>query len=495
MTKRRPDILFILSDQHAQEVSGCYGAAEGLTPHLDGLAAGGTVFDRAYCASPICGPSRMSLMTGRQPHQNQCWLNTDVLNSGTPTFAHALGAAGYRTALVGRMHFIGSDQTHGFDERRVGDHSANWPGNPKFSHGELSGTSGPLAVSVTKSGPGTNAYDLKDRDTATAAVEWLRDARNRRNDGDDRPFLLTVGFMLPHPPYVADPEDYTAVAGLVPEMRRPPPSPADDHPWLQRWRRERGITELDPADVRRARQAYWGMVRRLDAAIGDVLAALEENGFAEETLVIYTSDHGDHLGERGLFWKHTFYDESARVPFVMRWPGQVPRGERRMNVFDLTTIPATIAEAAGAPWNGCGRSILAAAQDALSPWRHEAVSEYCATIDDPVPTEEPIAQRMVYDGRYKLNYYHGFAPQLFDLSNDPDELDDLVDDPGHRAALDRLLVRVLADWNPVAVLAILAGRQRDKAILDSWAAATNPPETYRWEMPAGRVSCVLTGDA
>lgn len=114
-----------------------------------------------------------------------------------------------------------SDQTHGFDERRVGDHSANWPGNPTFSHGDLSGTSGSLAVSIRKSGPGTNAYDIKDRDTSAATVDWLRDARNRRNGGDERPFLLTVGLMLPHPPYVADPEDYSVVEGLVPAIRNP----------------------------------------------------------------------------------------------------------------------------------------------------------------------------------------------------------------------------------------------------------------------------------
>src|SRR6185312_433223 len=214
----QPDIVFIFSDQHAQRVSGCYGDRAGVTPRLDALAREGVVFDNAYCAAPICGPSRMALMTGREPHVNRCWLNDDVLNSGTPTFAHALGAAGYRTALVGRMHFIGVDQTHGFSERLVGDHSANWPGNPSFDHGELRGTAGPDLVSVTKSGAGINAYDWKDRDAAAAAAGWLKAAGERRAAGDATPFMLTVGFMLPHPPYVADPEDFAAVAGLVPPM-------------------------------------------------------------------------------------------------------------------------------------------------------------------------------------------------------------------------------------------------------------------------------------
>lgn len=488
MPGNRPNILFILSDQHAQRVSGCYGDPAGVTPNLDALAATGTVFDGAYCASPICGPSRMSLMTGRQPHENRCWLNTDVLNSGTPTFAHALGAAGYRTALVGRMHFIGSDQTHGFDERLIGDHSSNWPGNPTFSHGDLSGTPGPAAVSVTKSGAGTNAYDLKDRDTAAAAVDWLRGAGTARAGGDDTPFLLTVGFMLPHPPYVADPDDYEAVAGRVPDIRHD--APDKDHPWFERWKRERGIAELDEAGTQRARQAYWGMVRRLDGLIGDVLGALDEAGFADDTLVIYSSDHGDHLGERGLFWKHTFYDESARVPFVLRWPGEVPAGERRPQVFDLTSIPATIAEAAGAPWNGYGRSVLPVARDGAAPWEDVAFSENGCTVTNPVPTAETVVQRMIREGRYKLNYYHGMPPQLFDLEADPDEHVDLADDPAHAETRERLLARVLDGWDPETVRASLEAREIDTDIMRNWARQTRPPEAYRWDMPAGRVSGV-----
>jgi len=484
----RPNILFILSDQHAQRVSGCCGDTAGVTPNLDALAASGTVFDGAYCASPICGPSRMSLMTGRQPHENRCWLNTDVLNSGTPTFAHALGACGYRTALVGRMHFIGSDQTHGFSERLVGDHSANWPGNPTFDHGALAGASGPNAISVAKSGPGTNAYDLKDRDTAAAAVKWLQETGADRAEGDETPFLLTVGFMLPHPPYVADPEDYDAVVHTVPGVRLATPAPEDDHPWFRRWRDERGLNGLDATEVRRARRAYWAMVRRLDSLIGDVLAALEEAGLADDTLVIYSSDHGDHLGERGLFWKHTFYEESARVPFIIRWPGVLPAGQRRRQIFDLTCIPATLADAAGAPWNGFGRSLLPIARDPDAPWEDLAVSENCATVTDPIPTAETVIQRMVRDGRYKLCYYDGMRPQLFDLANDPDELEDLAGDPAHRGALDQLMTRLHEGWDPDSIRTALEARERDKAILRAWARETRPPESYRWDMPSGEVT-------
>ena len=228
---RPPNFLVIVSDQHAQRVAGCYGDAAAPTPNLDRLAADGVAFDNAYCQSPICVPSRMSLMTGLHPFRQQCWTNDDMLPSDVPTWAHRLGAAGYRTALIGRMHFIGPDQLHGFAEREIGDHSSNWPGSEGFDHGVLKGTAGPTVTSVEMSGAGCNAYDLKDRDTAAAAVSWLR---RRGQRAAREPFLLTVGFMLPHPPYVCDPEDYRAVAAAVPPPRMSRPNA--EHPWLAEWR-------------------------------------------------------------------------------------------------------------------------------------------------------------------------------------------------------------------------------------------------------------------
>lgn len=482
----QPNILFIFSDQHAQRASGCYGDPAGVTPHLDALARQGVVFDNAYCASPICGPSRVALMTGRQPFENRCWLNGDILNSGTPTFAHALGAAGYRTALVGRMHFIGPDQTHGFAERLVGDHSANWPGNPGFDHGELTGTAGPDLASVTKSGAGISAYDWKDRDTAAAAARWLEEAGARRAAGDATPFLLTVGFMLPHPPYVADPEDFAAVEGKVPPIRIPRAPGNQEHPWMAGWRGPRDIADVPEEAVLRARRAYWGMLRRLDRHIGQVLEALEAAGLGEETLVIYASDHGDHLGDRGLFWKHTLFDESAKVPMVMRWPGRLPAGERRGANVGLTDLAATMAEAANAPWPGGGASLLPLARDAAAPWADEVTSEYCQGIADPWSASTLTMNRMLRRGRYKLCYYHGAPPQLFDLETDPDELTDLGSDPAFAPVRDGLLARLLADWNPEAIGRQMLQRERDQAVLAAWVKRTHPPESHRWQMPDGK---------
>lgn len=490
---KKPNILFILSDQHAQRALGCYGDTAGVTPNLDQLANEGTLFENAYCASPICGPSRMSLMTGRQPHQNQCWLNGDILNSGTPTFAHALGAAGYRTTLIGRMHFIGPDQTHGFDERLIGDHSSNWPGNPSFDHGELQGTAGPHRVSVEKSGSGINAYDWKDRDTASAAIEWLNNEGKRQKSDDAKPFHLTVGLMLPHPPYVADPEDFAALEGRVPPPAIPRPDAAGEHAWLNSWRRQCGIDDIDVASVNRARQAYWAMVRRLDQLIGAVLHTLDQAGLADNTLVVYASDHGDHLGDRGLFWKHTFYDESAKIPLIMRWPGNLPSGSRCSSVVGLTDLGATMLDAAGGGWTGGGGSLLPVAQDPAAPWADEVFSEYCTGLDDPWASSTPTIHRMVRQGRYKLCYYHGLPAQLFDMQDDPRELTDLSIDKHFASIYDALLQRVLHNWDPQEIERKLAARERDAALLLEWAKRTSPSEVHRWSMPPDKRPSLVSG--
>ncbi|MGI9401875.1 MAG: sulfatase/phosphatase domain-containing protein, partial [Rhizobiaceae bacterium] len=146
----------------------------------------------------------------------------------------------------------------------------------------------------------------------------------------------------------------------------------------------------------------------------------------------------------------------------------------------------TICEAAQAPWNKYGSSLLPVARKASARWEDVAFSEYCATETDPIPTAEPVIQRMMREGRYKLNYYHGLSPQLFDLKNDPDELTDLSEDPKHKPALDRLISRLKSDWNPEEVLTEIIERQRDNQIMRNWAEKTGPAETYRWDMPDGK---------
>ena len=183
MTERRPNLLFLFSDQHAQRIAGCYGGLRDLTPNLDRLAAEGVTFDNTYCPSPLCVPSRMSMLSGRWPYEQECWTNDDYLRSDAPTWLHALGAAHYRPVLAGRLHSMGPDQLHGYAERMVGDHSPNWGGVPRHDLGVLEKANDPWRESLERSGIGQSAYQVKDVETAASACEHLRHIGEARRAG------------------------------------------------------------------------------------------------------------------------------------------------------------------------------------------------------------------------------------------------------------------------------------------------------------------------
>ena len=322
--KSRPNLLYIMSDQHTQRVTGCYGDRIVRTPSLDRLAARGVVFENAYTPAPLCLAARMSALTGCYPVTQACWTNSDILASDRPTMAHALGAVGYQPILVGRLHAIGPDQLHGYARRAVGDHSTNWLGGVRHDMGVLDKTNDPFRVSLQKSGPGQSAYERHDVDTTESACAILESIAVRRRAGDDAPFSVSVGYMLPHQPYVARQEDYDPYVGKVGLPCTPPPDPEREHPYLHWWRQYTDTQSVTTDEILRARTAYYGLVTRLDTLIGHLLETLERLGLAENTLIVYTSDHGDQIGERGLWWKQTFYDEATKVPMILSWPGRLP---------------------------------------------------------------------------------------------------------------------------------------------------------------------------
>lgn len=473
------NLLFVFSDQHARRVAGCYGDPVVSTPNLDRLAGEGCTFDAAYAPSPICVPSRMAMLSGRHPHRTGCWTNDDMLPARVPCWPHALGALGRRPVLAGRMHAMGPDQLHGYAERLVGEHSPNWPGVPRHDLGVLAGTNDPDPRSLSASGPGRSAYLVKDDAVIAAALDWIE--RNAARQAAGPGFALTVGLMLPHAPYVADPETYALYEGRVPPPRLG--APDDEHPFHAWWRRDRGIAEPDPASVERARTAYWALVQRTDRLIGRLLDALERLGLLDETLVVYASDHGDHVGERGLWWKHTFYEESVGVPLLMRLPGVLPAGQRRGEAVDLMDLAATMLEATGAPPlpGADGRSFWPLVAGKATDWPDEVFSEYCT---DAVPSwtgERALTQRMVRRGTHKLVSYDREPPQLFDLASDADELVDLARDPAHADLRDALLARVHDGWSHADVAARMATARVEKDLIAAWARETHPASTHVWD--------------
>jgi len=478
----RTNLLFLFSDQHNFRVCGAYGNPANVTPNLDRLAKRGVTFDNCYTPSPICTPARMSMLTGRHPHRQDLWTNDGILASDLPTHAHSLGAAGYQPVLAGRLHSIGADQYHGYVRRLVGDHSPAWPGTSLTGMGILDRTNGPNRESLSKSGPGRSAYEMLDVATTSAAIEELDAYAMRREQGEDKPFAMTVGFMLPHAPYVASAEDFERFRGKIPPTIVPRPAAKDEHPWIREWRQLRQIEEVSESAIERARTAYYGLTYRLDYNIGKILDHLEAKNLADNTLIIYTSDHGDHVGERGLWWKHTFYEDSVRVPLILSMPGTLPENERRSAIVSLIDVCATMLDATNSDPlpNSDGRSFWDAARDGDLPFNGTAFSEYCTTDAQDFGGAYK-QQRMVRKGNWKLNFYSGYQPELYDLLNDPNELNDLSSSSAHDDVKNELLDLVLKDWDAERVEEIMRRQTQNHSLLRKWAEQTQPADAIRWQ--------------
>jgi choline-sulfatase len=392
-----------------------------------------------------------------------------------------MGAVGYHPVLIGRMHAVGPDQLHGYAERLVGDHSANHIGGSPVDHGILKGTAGPYRISLERSGSGQMAYQVHDEDVTAATVDYLnRLGVQQRAYGQIAPFSLSVGFMLPHPPYVARHEDYDHYRPVMTLPKKPRTFAQERHPFLRAWRVHGGIEAVSEDEILRARSAYWGLVQRVDCLVGQILNALQTNQMVDNTLIVYTSDHGDMQGEHGLWWKHVFYEESVKVPLIMNWPGKIPAGQHCARVVSALDLNATLLDALAAPplLNSPGRSFLGLISDLrVKPaWEDVTFSEYCA--DEYVPTNidgGKTYQRMVRQGDWKLIYYHGLPSQLFNLAEDPAELVDRADDPGCQALRADLTGRILADWNPDRIANVMAAKRADSHLLKAWAQQVQPP--------------------
>lgn len=476
---KTPNILFIFSDQHTRRVTGCYGDEVVKTPNLDRLAREGVRFDNAYCPSPICVPSRMSMLTSRWPHRQDCWANDDVLRSDLPTWLHGAGAAGYDPVLIGRMHAMGPDQLHGYASRLIGDHSPNYGGVARISMGVLEGTNNPTPVSVEKSGAGLSVYQTKDAETARAASDWLR-GEGAAKQAKGEAFCLTVGLMLPHAPYVADREAFEFYRDRIAAPRLG--AEAGDHEWYNWWRENRGVSDVSVEKRDAARAAYWALVHRMDEMIGEVLTALESIGAMDDTLIVYASDHGDHVGERDLWWKHTFYDESAKVPLIMRLPGRLPAGETRNQVVNLIDLSQTMLEAMGAPPlpHADGRSFWGVAKHDDAPWENVTFSEYCTDAVPGWTGGRAVQQRMIRRGDWKLCIFDTEPPLLFDLAADPDETKNRATDPACAIILKELTAELTAEWTAKDIAARMKIRRAEKDLIGKWEQAVQPESSYFW---------------
>ncbi|MEZ5826443.1 MAG: choline-sulfatase [Geminicoccaceae bacterium] len=330
-----PNILVLMTDQWAGGVTSWEGHPAVVTPHLDALAEKSTVFTNAYCASPLCAPSRASFMTGLLPSRHGVYDNAAELPATTPTYAHVLRAAGWRTVLSGKMHFVGPDQLHGFEERLTTDiYPADFGWVPDWTKPrERIDWWYHNMASVQQAGIAEITNQLSfDDETAFRAKTRLRDfARN-----GEEPFCLTVSFTHPHDPYAMRRRYWD----MIDPAKIPPPVgglAGDPHSLRLRHACDMEAMPTSAEEELAARRAYLAALAYLDEQIGEILDILRETGQAENTVIILTSDHGDMLGDHGLWYKMSFFEGSARVPLVIHDPRR-PAGRRVTTNVSLLDI-------------------------------------------------------------------------------------------------------------------------------------------------------------
>lgn len=476
-TKDRPNFLVLMSDQHSPHVLGCDGDKVVRTPNLDALAADGALFENAYCQSPVCVPSRMSFLTGQQPFEIKVWTNGDTLASDVSTFAHSLGAAGYETTLIGRMHFNGVDQWHGFEKRLVGSLSPiyphiSYPLPPRL----LVGARGSSRESVRLAGPGKTAYQVYDAEVTKTTADFLR----QKAKESDRPFCIVSGFVLPHCPYICSKEDWDYYLRRVTLPRIPQQFFENLHPAIKTWRKNRQTEYLTEEEILRARAGYYGLVTQFDRQVGLMMDALKATGLDKNTVVIYTTDHGEMAGEHGMWWKSNFYEAAVSVPLIISSPERFKPGRRVKEVVSLTDLGPTMVDLAGSDKmpEASGASLAPLLRAERVDWANEAFSEYAPSAGVP-------AMRMVRSGKWKLVHYEGLRPQLFDLENDPDEFEDLGNSPGHTEIRNQLHERVLTAWSAEELKKELAKRGRHRGVIRTWAEKVRPDAPLQWTEPEG----------
>lgn len=439
------NLLFIMSDQHNATFMGCRGHAVAKTPNLDFLAGRGTLFENAYTNCPICVPARASFATGRFVHDCGYWDNADPYDGRVEGWGHRLLAQGHTVVSIGKLHYRSETDPTGLSEQIVPLHVVEGVGDLiGLIRDDLPERQAAKRY-AQDTGRGSSSYTDYDRKIVDATLRWLTQEAPKHAD---KPWVLFVSFVCPHFPLIAPPEFYD----LYPESRIPWPKlyeAADrpDHPYYAAMRACIDYDKyFDEASVRRAVAGYLGLCSFVDDNVGKVVAALGDAGLADDTRIIYTSDHGEALGKRGLWGKSTMFEESAAVPLIMAGP-DVPAGRRVRTMTSLVDGAPTILACVGA---------TPAPEDASLPGRSLFDILDGAEPDRVVLSEYHAAASvtgtfMLRDGRYKLVYFAGMAPQLFDLESDPDETRDLAASAGHQDVLARMIARLREICDPEAV--------------------------------------------
>ena len=490
---KKPNIVVIQADQMSAKALSVYGHPLVKTPNIDRLAQRGTVFQNAYCNFPLCVPSRASMLAGRYANAISVWDNATEMPASIPTLTHWLRQFDYHTVLSGKMHFIGPDQLHGFNERITTDvYPSNFAWTPDWIVGERYRPTGINMRAVVDAGICTRSLQIDyDEEVEFAGVQKLYDLA-RYND--DKPFMHWISFTHPHSPYVTlqnywDLYSHDEIpAPTVPAMS------LEDMDTMSRWlyyAHGGDLHDVTDQHIQTARHAYFGMCSYIDDKVGRILDTLELLNIDSETVVVFTSDHGEMLGERGMWFKQAFFEWSAAVPLIISIPGVQTKGEVSELVSLVDLLPTFVDLA------GDGK---ATSQDSLldgnsllpimsgqADWDNKVVSEYTGEgVNAPC--------RMVRRDDLKLIYTHGHPSMLFDLAQDPHELENLIDHPDYAKHAERLHAEVMENWDPDSIHQSCLESQSQRQFIQkatdgepNWAYCVRPEDGQRFVRNASAV--------
>ena len=426
------NVLFIMSDQHQQRAAGCYGHDFVKTPNIDALAACGTRFSTAYSSSPVCVPARAVIATGKYIFETGYWDNCLAYEGRIRSWHHMLTENGMDVTSIGKLHYTREEDPFGFN-RQI---------NPMHIHdgvGDLRGSvKRPMAPpyrkwrGIERLGPGESTYTRYDSDITDTACDFLRE---KAINPDDKPWALFASLVCPHPPYSA-PQEYF---DMYPEAEMPKTKLIDPdaplHPWMVKLGRCRNFNDFVNEEIRRRIMSnYFGCISYLDFNIGRILQCLDECGLRDNTIIVYTSDHGENLGTRQIWGKMNMYEEAAAIPMIVAGP-EVPEAKESNTAVTLADIAPTVLEAVCLPYmieeeKLRGRSLVELAKES-DDMERPAFSEYYGPGADR-------AAFMIRKENFKFIYYVGYESELFDLDKDPEELTNLFNDPTYQSLAGRL---------------------------------------------------------
>ncbi|MEM7209191.1 MAG: choline-sulfatase [Pseudomonadota bacterium] len=462
MAVRKPNILFIQADQLAANALSPWGNTTIKAPHIDRLASEGVVFKNCYCNLPMCGPSRASMHAGKLPFSIGMYDNASEFCSAIPTFAHYLRAMDYRVEMSGKMHFVGADQLHGYEKRHTTEiYPANFAWTVDWSKGREYRPTNLTMAPVIESGPCVRSMQMDyDDEVGYHGIQALYDLARTR---DDRPFMLTVSFTSPHSPFVIAQEWWDLYDHDEIESPAVAPLAEDEMDHLSRnlhYCQARHLYTVTDEHRRMARHGYYGMISYIDAKIGALVDVLEKTGMRGDTIVIVTADHGEMMGERGMWFKQHFFEWAAKVPFIVHCPTRWKPSSVDENISLIDLMPTMLDAAADAEFNDYaspidGQSLIPALEGSKDVLRDVVLSEFAADGSTG-------PSRMVKKGAWKLMWLEGVDTCLYNTEDDPNEINNLVNSSEH-ASIRRELEEILfAGFDPEQLRQTIADDQRQR---------------------------------